>query len=131
MIEDVAAESERRLSALAPQSADEVRQAPGAVIGFSSAMAEAERGIKDFLFPRMYRHERVMRVMEEAAVVVRDLFRHFMARPDDMPEEWRSGLAGARAAVRARRVGDFIAGMTDRFALEEHRRFFDLTPELR
>lgn len=131
MIEDVAAESVRRLIALAPQSADEVRQAPGAVIGFSSAMAEAERGIKDFLFPRMYRHERVMRVMEEAEVVVRDLFRHFMERPDDMPEEWRSGLAGAELAVRARRVGDFIAGMTDRFALEEHRRFFDLTPELR
>ncbi len=131
MIEDVAAESVRRLVPLAPQSADEVRQAPGAVIGFSSAMAEAERGIKDFLFPRMYRHERVMRVMGEAAGVVQDLFRHFMARPDDMPEEWRSGLAEADPAVRARRVGDFIAGMTDRFALEEHRRFFDLTPELR
>lgn len=131
MIEDVAAESARRLNALAPQSADNIRHAPAAVIGFSDAMAEAERGIKDFLFPRMYRHQRVMRVMEEAAVVVRDLFRHFMERPDDMPEEWRSGLAGADAARRARRVGDFIAGMTDRFALEEHRRFFDLTPELR
>jgi dGTPase len=131
MIEDVAAESVRRLNALAAQSAEDIRHAPAAVIGFSDAMAEAERGIKDFLFPRMYRHQRVMRVMEEAAVVVRDLFRHFMERPDDMPEEWRSGLAGADAAVRARRVGDFIAGMTDRFALEEHRRFFDLTPELR
>jgi dGTPase len=131
MIEDVAAESARRLSALSPLSADDIRNAPDAVIAFSGAMAEAERGIKDFLFPRMYRHERVMRVMGEAAIVVRDLFRHFMERPDDMPEEWRSGLAGADAALRARRVGDFIAGMTDRFALEEHRRFFDLTPELR
>ena len=131
MIEDVAAETARRLDALAPRSADEVRNAPGAVIGFSSAMAEAERGIKDFLYPRMYRHERVMRVMGEAAGVVRDLFRHFSRAPGDMPEEWRSGLAEADAAVRARRVGDFIAGMTDRFALEEHRRFFDSTPELR
>ena len=131
MIEDVAAESARRLNALAPLSADDIRHAPDAVIAFSAAMAEAERGIKDFLFPRMYRHERVMRVMGEAAIVVRDLFRHFMERPDDMPEEWRSGLAGADAALRARRVGDFIAGMTDRFALEEHRRFFDSTPELR
>ena len=131
MIEDVAAESARRLNALAPLSADDIRHAPDAVIAFSDAMAEAERGIKDFLFPRMYRHERVMRVMGEAATVVRDLFRHFMERPDDMPEEWRSGLAGAGAALRARRAGDFIAGMTDRFALEEHRRFFDLTPELR
>jgi dGTPase len=131
MIEDVAAESTRRLDTLAPRSADDIRNALGPMIGFSSAMAEAERGIKDFLFPRMYRHERVMRVMGEAAGVVRDLFRHFMERPDDMPEEWRSGLADADPSTRARRVGDFIAGMTDRFALEEHRRFFDTTPELR
>jgi dGTPase len=72
-----------------------------------------------------------MHVMGEAEGVVRDLFRHFSEHPGDMPEEWRSGLAGAQASVRARRVGDFIAGMTDRFALEEHRRFFDSTPELR
>jgi dGTPase len=131
MIEDVAAESARRLNALAPASVDDIRNAEGAVIGFSVAMAEAERAIKDFLFPRMYRHERVMRVMEEAEGVLRDLFRHFSKEPDDMPEEWRSGLAGADEATRARRIGDFIAGMTDRYALEEHRRFFDLTPELR
>jgi len=131
MIEDVAAESARRLKALGPSSVDDIRGADNAVIGFSSAMAEAERGIKDFLFPRMYRHQRVMRVMREAEDVLRDLFRHFSARPEDMSEEWRSGLAGASEATRARRVGDFIAGMTDRFALQEHRRFFDLTPELR
>jgi dGTPase len=131
MIEDVAAESARRLNALAPGSADDIRNADHAVIGFSGAMAEAERSIKDFLFPRMYRHERVMRVMREAEGVLRDLFRHFSKAPQDMPEEWRSGLAGADEATRARRVGDFIAGMTDRFALEEHRRFFDSTPELR
>jgi dGTPase len=131
MIEDVAAESMRRLDALAPQSAEDVRKAGQPVIGFSAAMAEAEHGIKDFLRPRMYRHERVMRVMGEADGVVRDLFGYFLRVPDDMPEEWRSGLAVADAAVRARRIGDFIAGMTDRFALEEHRRFFDSTPELR
>lgn len=131
MIEDVAAESTRRLTALAPQSVDDVRNAGGPVIGFSAAMAEAESGIKDFLKPRMYRHERVMRVMTEAEGVVRDLFRHFMRKPADMPEEWRSGLAAADEPVRARRAGDFIAGMTDRYALEEHRRLFDSTPELR
>ena len=131
MIEDVAAESKRRLVAIAPRSADDVRSAGHAVIGFSDAMAEAEHAIKDFLYPRMYRHKRVMHVMREAEGVLRDLFRHFSEHPDDMSEEWRSGLAGADASVRARRVGDFIAGMTDRFALEEHRRFFDSTPELR
>ncbi len=131
MIEDVAAESARCLDALAPASADDIRNADRAVIGFSPAMAEAERSIKDFLFPRMYRHERVLRVMREAEGVVRGLFRHFVQSPGDMPDEWRSGLAEAGEATRARRAGDFIAGMTDRYALEEHRRFFDLTPELR
>jgi len=131
MIEDVAAESARRLNALAPASVDDIRNAAGPVIGFSGPMAEAERGIKDFLFPRMYRHRRVVEVMRQAEDVLRDLFRHFLQSPADMPAEWQTGLAGAEMAVRARRAGDFIAGMTDRFALEEHRRFFDSTPELR
>ncbi|MFN3351796.1 MAG: deoxyguanosinetriphosphate triphosphohydrolase, partial [Pseudorhodoplanes sp.] len=69
--------------------------------------------------------------MGEAEGVVRDLFRHFVKAPEDMPEEWQTGLAAAGEATRARRAGDFIAGVTDRFALEEHWRFFDLTPELR
>ncbi|MFN3350133.1 deoxyguanosinetriphosphate triphosphohydrolase, partial [Pseudorhodoplanes sp.] len=115
MIEDVAAEATRRLNALAPSCADDIRNADHAVIAFSAAMAEAERGIKDFLFPRMYRHARVVRVMGEAEGVVRDLFRHFVKAPEDMPEEWQTGLAAAGEATRARRAGDFIAGMTDRF----------------
>jgi dGTPase len=131
MIEDVIAESRRRLAALSPPTVDGVRHAAEPVIAFSSAMSEAERGIKDFLTPRMYRHERVMRVMNEAADVVRDLFRHYAARPFDMPEEWSSDLRPGDADAIARRAGDFIAGMTDRFALAEHARFFDTTPELR
>ncbi|MGD9922457.1 MAG: deoxyguanosinetriphosphate triphosphohydrolase [Pseudorhodoplanes sp.] len=131
MIEDVAAESTRRLEAISPLSVEEVRDATSPVIAFSDAMTEAERAIKDFLYPRMYRHDRVMRVMREAEGVLHDLFRHFLHSPGDMPEEWRTGLAGADDAARALRVGDFIAGMTDRFALAEHRRFFDSTPELR
>ena len=63
LIEDVIAETGRRLAALAPRSADDVRQAPSAVVGFSAAMAEAEGAIKAFLKTRMYRHERVQRVM--------------------------------------------------------------------
>jgi len=82
-------------------------------------MSEAERGIKEFLGPRMYRHERVMRVMNEAAQVVRDLFAHYAAMPCDMPEEWRLGLSPGDEAALARRAGDFIAGMTDRFALAD------------
>jgi dGTPase len=130
LIEDVIAETRRRLAALAPGSADDVRRAPAAVVAFSPAIAEAERLIKGFLETRMYRHARIQRVMNEAAGVVRDLFAHYSARPDDLPAEWKEGLAGTDKAAGARRIADFIAGMTDRYALAEHARLFDSTPEL-
>jgi len=131
LIEDVVAETGRRLAALAPRSADEGRRAPSGVAGFSPAIAEAERAIKGFLNTRMYRHVRVQRVMDEAARVIRNLFAHYNAHPDDLPTEWRDGLTGADEAARGRRIADFIAGMTDRYALAEHARLFDSTPELR
>jgi dGTPase len=131
LIEDVTAETGRRLSQLSPRTADEVRQAPCAVAAFSAPIGEADRAIKAFLKPRMYRHARVMHVMDQAACVVRDLFARYSARPDDLPEEWREGLEDAGEAARARRIADFIAGMTDRYALAEHMRLFDSTPELR
>lgn len=131
LIEDVIAETRRRLAALAPGSADDVRRAPAAVVAFSPAIAEAERLIKGFLETRMYRHARIQRVMNEAAGVVRDLFARYSARPDDLPAEWKEGLAGTDKAAGARRIADFIAGMTDRYALAEHARLFDSTPELR
>jgi dGTPase len=87
--------------------------------------------MKGFLETRMYRHERVKRVMNEAAGVVRALFMRYSAHPDDLPAEWSVGLAGLGEAARARRIADFIAGMTDRYALAEHGRLFDSTPELR
>src|SRR5712692_385299 len=130
LIEDVIAESGRRLGEAAPRSADEVRFAGRPLVGFSAAMSEVDAAIKAFLLPRMYRHPRVMRIMDAAEGIVRDLFRHFMDKPDDMPAEWAQHLDGAEAAGRARRVADFIAGMTDRYALIEHARRFDLTPEL-
>jgi dGTPase len=131
LIEDVTAETGRRLSRRVPNSADEVREAPSAMGGFSPAVGEAERAIKAFLKERMYHHDRVMDVMDQAAGVVRDLFVRYSARPGDLPAEWQEGLAGADEATRARRIADFIAGMTDRYALAEHARLFDSTPELR
>jgi dGTPase len=94
-------------------------------------VAEADRAIKAFLTPRMYRHQRVMQVMADAERVVRELFTHFMSHPDALPAEWGKGFTSLNASDRARRVSDFIAGMTDRFALAEHARFFDSTPDLR
>jgi dGTPase len=131
LIDDVVAETGRRLAVLVPRSADDVRRAPSPVAGFSPAVGEADRAIKSFLEKRMYRHARVMRVMEQAADVVRDLFARYSARPADLPAEWTEGIDALDEASRIRRIADFIAGMTDRFALAEHARLFDSTPELR
>jgi len=131
MIEDAGAESARQLGALGPRSAADIREASSSVIGFSPAMQAADAAIKGFLYPRMYRHARVQRVMEDAERVVRELFAHFLAAPADLPSEWGEGLAGADAAARARGVADYIAGMTDRYALIEHAKYCKETPELR
>jgi dGTPase len=131
MIEDVTAQANQRLSALALRSADDVRHAQTPVAAFSPAMAQADAAIKAFLYPRMYRHARIMRIMADAEAVVEDLFARYVGNPEQIPAEWAQCLESADEAARLRRVGDFIAGMTDRYALVEHARLFDSTPELR
>jgi dGTPase len=131
MIEDVIAETDARLRALAPRSADDVRHAAHPVGAFSPAMAEADRAIKGFLYPRMYRHDRIMRIMGDAERLVCALFARYLDRPDDLPAEWAQIVDSGDAAGRSRHIADFIAGMTDRYALMEHARLFDSTPELR
>ena len=130
LIEDVVAESARRLGVAATTSPDEVRAAGTPMIGFSPMMASTDRAIKEFLWVNMYRHPRVIDVMANAEEVVRALFARFFVQPRYMPEEWAQGLEGADAPGRASRVADFIAGMTDRFALTEHARLFDSKGEL-
>ncbi|HET9902419.1 MAG TPA: deoxyguanosinetriphosphate triphosphohydrolase [Xanthobacteraceae bacterium] len=131
MIEDVVSASDRRLAELPARSAEDVRCAPEPLVAFSPALAEADRAIKAFLYPRMYRHPRIVRVTSEAKEVVHNLFCHFSARPETLPPDWRQGFAEEPETARARRIGDFIAGMTDNFALAEHARYFDSTPDLR
>jgi dGTPase len=128
MIEDVTQETHRRLAALAPRSVGDIRAASSPVVAFSPAMQAADSAIKGFLYPRMYRHDRVMRVMHDAERIVRDLFGHFDAHPETLPAEWGEGLLDP--ATRARRIADYIAGMTDRYALTEHARWFKETPAL-
>jgi dGTPase len=130
-VEDVVAEGDRRIAALGPKSAEDIRTAPETVICFSDAMREADASIKRFLYARMYRHPEVMRVRGQADAILRDLFRRFKAEPEAMPEEWQQDLPKDDEPRLARRVADYIAGMTDRYAILEHRRLFDLTPDLR
>ncbi|MGH6996200.1 MAG: deoxyguanosinetriphosphate triphosphohydrolase, partial [Stellaceae bacterium] len=131
MIEDVIAETGRLMAALKPRSAAEVRGAGRPLAAFSPALAQVDQDIKGFLYPRMYRHDKVMAVMRDAEGVVRDLFAHFAAHPADLPAEWGEGIEAADAPARVRRVADYIAGMTDRYALVEHAKYFKTTPELR
>jgi dGTPase len=131
LIEDVVAETGSRLRALSAGSSQDVRRASRPVGGFSGAMAEADRAIKGFLYPRMYRHARIARIMDEAEAVVCDLFERYAAKAADMPAEWAQGAPSGDEAARLRHIADFIAGMTDRYALVEHARLFERTPELR
>jgi dGTPase len=101
------------------------------MIAFAAGVAEVEAEIKAFLYQHMYRHPRVMRVMGEAEQIVSDLFARYQSSPGDLPSEWLEGTGNETVAERARRIGNFIAGMTDRFALIEHQRLFDSTPDLR
>jgi dGTPase len=127
----VVREAQRRLQAAMPQSVDDVRNHGEALIAFPADVARAEAEIKSFLKLRMYRHPRVMRVMGEAERILFDLFARYQKVPGDLPSEWLPPEARDSETERARRIGNFIAGMTDRFALTEHQRLFDSTPDLR
>jgi len=126
MIADVIGEMRRRLDSAKPRSAEDVRLLGRPIVGFSSEMNEHNAALKAFLFERMYRHYRVNRTMSKAKRIVRDLFDLLHAEPHLLPPEWQAGCDGPRGMKTARRVCDFIAGMTDKFAIEEHRRLFDL-----
>ena len=125
------AEAGRRLEAARPQSAHDVRHHHQPLVAFPPEVAEQEAAIKAFLKVHMYRHHRVMRVMGEAEGILFDLFARYQASPGDLPPEWVEGTERETEGQRARRIGNFIAGMTDRFALIEHQRLFDSTPDLR
>ncbi|MFY9956159.1 deoxyguanosinetriphosphate triphosphohydrolase [Bradyrhizobium sp.] len=131
LISAVFAEAQKRLKAAQPQSADDVRRQMQALIAFPPQVAQEEAEIKAFLKQHMYRHSRVMRVMGEAEAILFDLFARYQDNPRDLPAEWLEGTQAETEAERARRIGNFIAGMTDRFAMIEHQRLFDSTPDLR
>lgn len=125
MVDDVIAESKRRIERLKPGSAAEIRAADGPVIGFSETLLDKNKPLRKFLFKRMYRHTRVNRMMSKAGRVVAEMFPRFMAEPNLLPDEWRERAEAMGEPERARLVCDYVAGMTDRYALDEHRKLFD------
>jgi dGTPase len=127
-IEDAIGESNQRIVESGVDSPEAVARAGRALVGHSAAIEAADRDIKAFLFARMYRHPDVRKVRKQADAIVRRLFELYFSDPSAMPAEW---AAKAERGERARAVADYIAGMTDRFAIAEHARLFDGPPDLR
>ena len=125
LVTDLIGETRRRLDGLAPRDADAIRAAAAPVVALSPRMMEANQAIKEFLYARMYRHWRVKRTSTKARRVTEEVFALLHGDPSLLPDDWRA-LAGegdpARAALT---VADYVAGMTDRFAIQEHRRLTD------
>jgi dGTPase len=126
MIDDVLTETERRIAEDDIVSTDDVRAARRTLVQFSDAMLADLGQLRRFLFERMYRHYRVNRTRSQARRILAEMFQLFMAEPEVMPDEWRERASTEDEHRRARAVCDYIAGMTDRYAIEEHRKLFTL-----
>jgi dGTPase len=126
MVDDVLAETRRRAQADHVGSPEAVRELDHALVGFSRDMAEDLSALRGFLMDRMYRHWKVNRTRSQARRMLAEMFQLFLAEPDVLPGEWYARTQGRDEAGVARVVCDYIAGMTDRFAIEEHRKLFHL-----
>jgi dGTPase len=131
MVDGLLGETRERLKAADPRSCDAVREAASPLAAFPPKLRDEEAGLKAFLAEHMYRAPRVAAIMAQAEGVLKDLFAVFMQRPDEMRDEWSEEVAELSNDALARRVCDYIAGMTDRYALATHERLFDDTPDLR
>ena len=128
MVHDLADETLRRIESLRPGSPDEIRTAGAPIAAFSGKMGPEIAELRRFLFDEVYFHPRIRTIMNGAQKIVRDLFNHLLDHPDTLPDEWRQK---AETGQKGRVVSDFVAGMTDRMAIDTHRRLFDDTPRLR
>ena len=125
MIEDVIQTSSEAIAAAGVKDVDDVRRAGRMLVSFSPGVAEAERGLKRFLFDNVYRHETVMGPVRRSQQMVAELFDHYLTA-SDLPGRWGSRTASAATEdEKARIICDFIAGMTDPYAIEKHARLFD------
>ncbi|UPT65042.1 MAG: deoxyguanosinetriphosphate triphosphohydrolase [Hyphomonadaceae bacterium JAD_PAG50586_4] len=125
-IDDLVWESGNRIAAAKPQSVEEVRAAGKPLVGFSDVMNENQAVLRRFLMARMYRHWKVNRSRSHAKRILKELFDLFIGEPELLPPDWQQGGDGANGRRTARRVCDYIAGMTDDFAIDEHKRLFRL-----
>jgi dGTPase len=126
MVTDMMDTTKAALAALKPQSAADIRKAKQPTAKFSFAMQQHMHVLKNFLRNRMYRHSKVNRMLAKADQIVRDLFGYLMERPNCLPNDWYARLRDHEddETFKARLIADYIAGMTDRYAVQEHRKLF-------
>ena len=123
MVEDVIAVAQNRLASAQPKSVDDIRHLGTTVIRFSKPLYQELKAVRSFLFHRMYRAPSVMAVRAEVTEKLDDLFPLFLRQPEHLPPEWQPDVQSARdETALARTVADYVAGMTDRFAIQEHQR---------
>ena len=127
MVSDVLTETRKRLADTNPQSADDVRALKFAIVDFSDSFRSEEGPMRNFLYENMYRHYKVNRMMGQASRVVSELFDQFISTPSLLPTEYRNLCDGPDNAKTARVVCDYIASMTDSFAIAEHKKLFSVT----
>jgi len=128
LVRDLVTQTEARLAELAPQSVDMIRRAGRPVVALSEELIANDKVLRGFLTERLYRDYRVNRMTSKARRIVQDLFSHFMAEPETLPTGWQAAIRAGDGgeAGQARIIADYIAGMTDRYAVAEHQRLFDL-----
>jgi dGTPase len=135
MVQDVLTETRARLEVLNPQSADDVRAAAKPVVAFSDPMKKMVDELRSFLFARMYRHYTLERIWIKVEKIIPDLFNAFMRKHTILPDHWQRRVEAAGGLTndqaRARIICDYIAGMTDRYAIREHEKIFDLYWDLK
>lgn len=130
LVEDVIRVAQDSLTKIAPHSAEDIRRAGFQIICFSDPVFQDLKVIREFLFERMYRAPSVVKMRKTVTKTVEDLFPFFLENPENLPKQWRKDVDEAVGEIAlARIVSDYIAGMTDRFALECHERFIGETPE--
>jgi dGTPase len=126
MVSDALRQTGKNLTRLKPQSLADVHDAGETIVSFSAQMRENTRVLKNFLTRRMYRHGTVMDVMDRARRIMADLFAAYMKNPELLPKEWQQTHLFSEKSHQARQIADFIAGMTDRYAIAQHRKLFSL-----
>ncbi|GBQ12785.1 deoxyguanosinetriphosphate triphosphohydrolase [Swaminathania salitolerans] len=127
LVTDLTRQTRANIEALRPKSADDIRHAPRPVVAFSETIARDNKEIRKFLYARMYRHWKVNRMTRKARLATSEVFGILSEDPSLLPDGWRERAKAADDRERRRVVADYIAGMTDRFAMDEHRRLTELS----